>query len=435
MGGLLLYVLETIKYGVLYRLFYEKKVKRTWIPAVIGVIYFALFAIVFTDFDSSGKNALAYVCAWAAVFFILDERRGKRGSVFFVMFLVAVGLEQIVSIPLRIVGLFVEIDTLLGVYDSLLLSFLGVIVSFVACAWKTKKKNIKKWRLKGRTVNSLIAFMVVGMHITVACVGYAEKFVSNFKFSVLTIILCAISYVSVGILGVFVIHIRNVNEKMDEMLQNEIVLKDMQKSYYEALLKKEEETRNYRHDMVGHLLCLENFAREGKAEELEAYLSKLQQQVGQIQTKGYVTGNQVIDVITNHYLSGLDKETEVQVCGFVDESLKIDNVSLCSVYTNLLKNATEELACISNGRRCLKIDFSQGMHFFGIEIRNSLSEKSKGKGNILASEKEDKRNHGIGLKNVRKIVKEYEGEFETRIDNDMFIARVILNCKNDRLTS
>ena len=144
------------------------------------------------------------------------------------------------------------LETWLGDYDSLLLSFFALIVMFTACVWKTKKKHILKWSLSNRTINFLIAFMVIGMLVTVTCVDYAEEYVSNFRFSVLTIILCAISYVSVGILGVFIIHIRNVNEKMDGMLQNEIVLKDMQKSYYEALLKKEEETRSYRHDMVRH---------------------------------------------------------------------------------------------------------------------------------------------------------------------------------------
>ncbi len=429
MGGMLIYVFEIIKYDLSYRLFYDKKLKRTWLPVVLGIVYFVLFGMIFPEFDSSGKNALAYGGAWVAVFFLLKERQENRGAVFFVMLLTALGLEQIVSIPLRIVGLFVGLETWLGDYDSLLLSFFALIVMFTACVWKTKKKHILKWSLSNRTINFLIAFMVIGMLVTVTCVDYAEEYVSNFRFSVLTIILCAISYVSVGILGVFIIHIRNVNEKMDGMLQNEIVLKDMQKSYYEALLKKEEETRSYRHDMVGHLLCLENFAKEGKTEALEKYLSKMQQQIRQIQGNGYVTGNQVIDVITNHFLSGVDKETEVQVSGFVGETLEIDNVSLCSIYTNLLKNAIEELTRINAGTKLLKVEFMQGTQFLSIEIRNSLSGDSAKKSNLLETEKEDKRNHGIGLKNVKRTVKEYGGEFETRIEKDVFIARVILKWK------
>lgn len=426
MIGMLLYVFEILQYRLLYWVLYEKKGKKTWIAVVAGVIYFILFGIFFPEYDVSGKKALGYACAWIAMLFMLEEKRYKKGTTFFVMFLIEIGIEQIVSIPLRIAGLFVELEVWLGEYDSLLLSFLVLLTVTAAWIWKVKKKRILKKRLSSRTINAMIAFMVVGLLLTVGCIDYAEDYVSNFRFSVLTIILCAISYVSVGILGVFIIHIRNVNETMDEMLQNEIVMKEMQKSYYEALLKKEEETRNYRHDMVGHLLCLGNYAKEGKKEALEEYLSKMQQQMRNIQGEKYVTGNTVIDVITNHYFSELEKETEVQVSGFVDETLKIDNVSLCSVYTNLIKNAIEELARIHDGMKFLKVDFSQGTHFFSIEIRNSLSEESKEKRNLLVSEKEDKKNHGIGLKNVGRIVKENGGEFYTQIDNDMFVARVVL---------
>ncbi len=426
---MLLYVMEIMKYRLLYQVLYEKKGKRIWLSVVIGVIYFILFGILLPEYDVSGKKALGYGFAWIATFFMLEEKRGKKGTTFLVMYLIAVGLEQIVSIPLRIAGLFVELEVWLGEYDSLLLSFLALLMVSVVWMWKMKKKRILRRSLSNRTINFLIAFMVIGLLLTVACVDYAEDYVQNFRFSVLTIILCVVSYVSVGILGVFIIHIRNVNETMDEMLQNEIVLNEMQKSYYEALLKKEEETRSYRHDMVGHLLCLETFVKEGKSEALEEYLCKMQQQMRHIQGEKYVIGNTVIDAITNHYFSELEKETEVQVSGFVDETLEIDNVSLCSVYANLLKNAIEELARIHDGKKFLKVDFLQGTHFFSIEVQNSLSEESKGKSNFFESEKKDKRNHGIGMKNVRRIVEENGGEYYTLIENDVFVARVVLQCK------
>ena len=424
--GMLLYVFEILQYRLLYWVLFEKKGKRTWFPVVIGIIYFILFGILFPEYDVSGKKALGYVFAWITIFFMLEEKRGKKGTTFLVMYLITVGIEQIVSIPLRIAGLFVDLEAWLGAYDSLLLSFFALFVILVVWIWKIKKKSVLRWKLSCRTINVLIAFMVIGLLLTVACVDYAEDYVSNFRFSVLTIVLCAVSYVSVGILGVFIIHVRNVNETMDEMLQNEIVLNEMQKSYYEALLKKEEETRNYRHDMTGHMLCLENFAKEGKCEALVEYISKMQWQMQHIQGETYMTGNTVIDAITNHYLSELKKETEVQVSGFVDETMEIDKVSLCSVYTNLLKNAIEELARSVEEKNFLKVEFLQGKQFFCIEIQNSLSEESRKKSNLFESKKEDKRNHGIGLKNVRRIVKENGGEFDTQMDNDMFIARVVL---------
>lgn len=157
-------------------------------------------------------------------------------------------------------------------------------------------------------------------------------------------------------------------------------------------------------------------------EALQKMLDELCEEKGiSSEIRGFTDGN--------YYLSEVDQETKVQVSGFVDEILEIDNVSLCSVHTNLLKNAIEELARIENGTKFLNVVFSQGECFFSIEIQNSLSEESKKKRNLLVSEKEDKRNHGIGLKNVKRIVKKNGGEFDTHIENGMFIARVVLKCK------
>ena len=426
MNGMLLFVLEILKFGVLYWLFYNKKVKRVWCAVVIGIIYTVLFEVLYTDFDIFGKHALGYACAWLTLFFMLQEKMRKRWVPFLILIFISLSLEQVLSVPLRIVDLFIDSGGLLQASKSIILSLLVLTTVVIAAIWKKISKNLKMSEMNSRTIYLLIVFMVVGMLATVSCVDYAEKYVSSMRFSIFTIVLCAISYVSIGMLGIFVIHIQDVNKKMDAMLQNEIVLKDMQKSYYEALLKKEEETRRYRHDMAGHFLCLENFVKERKIEELEDYLGKMQQQMRQIQGRSYVTGNQVIDVITNHYLSYLSAETEVHVSGTVNDALGIDNVSLCTIYTNLLKNAIEELERIKDAKSFLKIDFSQGVHFFCVEIQNSLSERSMRKTNVLHSEKEDRRNHGIGMKNVENVVKEYGGELNTRCNENVFIARVIL---------
>lgn len=428
MIGMLLYVSEVIKYSLLYQVLYEKKVKRAWIAPVMGLVYAFLFVVVFRDFDIYGKKVLGHIFAWIAFLFMSQECRGKKASAFLILLLISLGLEQVLSVPLRIVKLFVELESYLGEYVSFVLSVFVLLAVSIMFLWK-KKKKIKKWDVNNRALYWLILIMIFGMLVTVACVDFAEAYVSNLKFSVVTIILCATMYVSIGTLGVFVIRIRAVNAKMEELLQNEMTLKEMQKSYYETLLSKEEETRSYRHDMVGHLMCLESFATEQRTEELKVYLKEMQHQMSEIQRKNYVTGNPVLDVITNHYLSGLNEDISVQVVGLFTDEPEIDDISLCTIYMNLLRNAIEEMERISTGRKWLKIEFIQGDLYLQIKIQNSLSEESCRKENILKSEKEDKRNHGFGVKNVERVVKSCGGRLELQVNKDMFIASVVLKKK------
>lgn len=143
-----------------------------------------------------------------------------------------------------------------------------------------------------------------------------------------------------------------------------------------------------------------------------------------------MTGNQVLDAITNHYLAQVDEFTKVKVTGRVSEELPCDRFSLCTIYANLLKNAIEELERMERTNKKLEIEFSQGEIFFQIELCNSIADKSKGKKQLFLTEKEDKRNHGLGIKNVKKVVKECGGEvfFEKR--DEVFCVKVLL--KNDR---
>lgn len=429
MIGMLLFVSEVIKYSLLYQVLYEKKVKRAWVAPAMGLVYAVLFVVVFRDFDIYGKKVLGHIFAWFAFLFMSQECRGKRASSFLILLLISLGLEQVLSIPLRIVNLFVELESYLGEYVSFVLSVFVLLAVVIMFFWKKRRKKVKKWDVNNRALYGLILIMIFGMLVTVACVDFAEAYVSNFKYSVVTIILCATMYVSIGMLGVFVIRIRAVNARMEELLQNEMTLKEMQKSYYETLLSKEEETRSYRHDMVGHLMCLESFATEQRTEELKAYLKEMRHQMSEIQRKNYVTGNPVLDVITNHFLSCLDKEVQVQVSGFFKEEPEIDDVSLCTIYMNLLRNAIEETERITDAEKLLKIEFLQGECYSQIKIQNSLSEKSRRKADILKSEKEDRRNHGFGIRNVERVVKRCGGSLELQVNKDMFIAGVVLKTK------
>ncbi len=43
---------------------------------------------------------------------------------------------------------------------------------------------------------------------------------------------------------------------MKKYLETEKLLRQTQKSYYETMLQKEEDTRRFRHDIINHLMCL-----------------------------------------------------------------------------------------------------------------------------------------------------------------------------------
>jgi len=262
------------------------------------------------------------------------------------------------------------------------------------------------------------------MLITVSGFNFAKEYVGNSKFAIIATGFCIISYIGVGILSIFVFYIKRINERMEQMLQSEKLARDMQQYYYEELLAKEEDTRRYRHDMINHLMCINSLAKEEKNEELTKYIQNMQDTMQQIQKKTYTVGNQILDIVTNYYLNMLNPEILVKISGYVDEGLTIDSSVLCTIYANLLNNAVEELKKASEGY--LHIEFLQGDEYFQIKIVNSLSLESQKKDDILLTEKKDKKNHGLGLKNVQKAVDDNDGKLFINFDKGKFDVTVIL---------
>ena len=79
-----------------------------------------------------------------------------------------------------------------------------------------------------------------------------------------------------------------------------------------------------------------------------------------------------------------------------------------------------------NGERYLRIKVTRNEHLLLVVIKNSKKEL----GEILSGElpettKENKKEHGFGLKNVQEIVKKYSGEMKVEQQNDTFAVRLL----------
>ncbi len=55
-----------------------------------------------------------------------------------------------------------------------------------------------------------------------------------------------------------------------------------------------------------------------------------------------------------------------------------------------------------------------------IHEENLFSGEAKKDGDILSTTKEDKANHGLGTKSMKKMVEKYKGEIEFLIQDNMF---------------
>jgi len=103
-------------------------------------------------------------------------------------------------------------------------------------------------------------------------------------------------------------------------------------------------------------------------------------------------------------------------------SLLLNNT--LGVRFNLLENAIE--AAIQTEEQSLEISVRYDRGFLQINMINSCSDNLQKLDNGYATTKKDKRNHGLGLKNVKRIVDKYHGELEMCEQDGYFFTNVVL---------
>lgn len=296
-----------------------------------------------------------------------------------------------------------------------------------------KKRNFKMHRKCINTINIIaMGIMAVALVILNASIGYAQPYVNSKRFSMISEILMIITYIGIVFWGSFVIFIKNANENYKHLLETEYLLRTSQKNNYEMMLAKEEETREFRHDISNHIICLKELVKSGNMADANNYIDQMQIKISEIKKKYYTSGNEILDTILNFYINLLDDNIEVSITGKCNYELAVNSVELCSIISNPLQNAVEALNNYSKHKKgYLKVLIQSTQQYFKIVINNSLDTAGIViKDGLPMTNKKDKENHGIGLKNVKKLVEKNKGLFSVEILESEFRVTLILPVKN-----
>ncbi len=192
--------------------------------------------------------------------------------------------------------------------------------------------------------------------------------------------------------------------------------------------------RSIKHDMNNHLLCLKNLAQNGNVEEINNYLHTLGQTIEKLDYN-IKTGNAISDAIINEKYN-IAKMGNIKFdCDFIlPNELILDSVDLCVVLSNSLDNAIEACMKIQDETVDKEISITsyiQGLYLI-IEVSNTIVDKLQCNGNKIATTKQDKTNHGIGISNIEMIAKKYNGIVDVIIEKNKFILNVMLKIKDNQ---
>jgi hypothetical protein len=352
-------------------------------------------------------------------------KKQKTVDIFITLFFVTLceeGFESFVNLIYEVTtaGLQLAEEELFFYGSFVLLLFMSTVKFLKLNKIRHERSRLSKFITVGQIV------LLISLILMIGSVRELQSLIQEEGLYYLTTILIIFSYFGTVFVGLFVVFTRRSNEEYRYAFGVEAEMRVQQKRNYESILDKEEETRKFRHDFQNHMINLMMMLEDNNIDESKEYIRQIEANMKTIIEKNYATGNKTVDAILNYYFSDLDEDIKLKILGSAAENLKINEVDLCSLISNAIKNAIEAVSNQRAGEREILINMQIMEKYFYIKIQNSCDIKKikRRKGTFLTS-KQDKANHGFGLNNMKQILEKNEGEIITEVEENTFL--IVMN--------
>lgn len=196
------------------------------------------------------------------------------------------------------------------------------------------------------------------------------------------------------------------------------------KAHIEGVEKLYGDIRSLRHDMGDHIQTMERLVAAGNSAEASAYLERLKEEWREIAPE-IRTGNPVTDMIL------LEKKKEAGTrgirfeCDFrYPDGAGLDAFDVSVLLYNALNNCLESV----NGKDpYIRIQAFRKNSVFMLIISNSFTGKLRiDPGDGLPHTVKQGAEHGIGLKNMRRVAKKYMGDLSFEQKGDEVTVGIML---------
>ena len=189
--------------------------------------------------------------------------------------------------------------------------------------------------------------------------------------------------------------------------------------------KKLEEIKGLKHEIRNEYILVRELINNGKQTQAVEKLSDIINDAEDnfVRIISFDSGSESVNAVLNYFIRnlqniGTDVKYSIEKLKLIKENEKI----ICSILLNLLKNAYETE--MKQSDKAVKIEIKNEKGYIKIAIKNIIEESVLSKNSELKTTKTDNKNHGFGIKSVKKMVKlkegsvnisEYEGWFSVEI--------------------
>lgn len=204
--------------------------------------------------------------------------------------------------------------------------------------------------------------------------------------------------------------------------ENALLLQQVQyqKQHYKELEMANSKIREIRHEMKNQLKTATYLYEKGSQTELVNYLETSLNHLTDIEQVIH-TGNFEMDALINIKLNELDKiNAKYYTNILIPSNISFPFNDMVIILGNLFDNAKEACEMLVESERTVYVSICYINQSLLIKMKNPFKEFSP------QTQKNDKIIHGLGLKNIERTVKHYNGVVSYSTQNNTFAIDIIL---------
>lgn len=186
------------------------------------------------------------------------------------------------------------------------------------------------------------------------------------------------------------------------------------------------QVRGWRHDYRNHIHNMKIQLTGGNYEKLSDYLDQLADDLDAVDIV-VKTGNVMADAILNSKLDTADRlNVRLDVKANIPALLPMSDVELCSVLGNLLDNAVEACARLSEEERFIRVYIGVLKGQFYLSVQNAAGRVLRERGVYLSTKASVGRRYGYGLMRIDRIARKYGGYVNRQSEEGVFATELMI---------
>ncbi|MCD2503055.1 ATP-binding protein [Clostridium sp. NSJ-145] len=180
----------------------------------------------------------------------------------------------------------------------------------------------------------------------------------------------------------------------------------------------------WKHDARNHISMILGLLEAGTKEEVISYINEITSNITKLDKNMYSNNIAINSILMSKMKMAEEKNIKVNLNLKIDSEIKISNVDICIIMGNLLDNSIE--ACnVIEGDKFIDLKIASEMNRLVVKISNNTNGYVNEVNGRFLTTKHSNMN-GIGLIQIDKVVKKYNGYINRKHENNIFTTYLMV---------